>query len=687
MNNKLLLCISLALGTSFASDLQAAAPTVEVYENRCVASIDIQVENLPEGATFDPRPILSKLRTQVGDPFSQYIFDQDLKTLATDYDRVDPYASVDGDDVHITLKVWLRPKINEIAWEGNEHVPTGTLRKQLDIKPGTIFNRTDFNTAFNKVKEYYIKKGYFESQLQYRVIPRGKNEVEILISVDEGRSGKIDDIVFNGFSKEEESAVLHQLYTKKHHLLTSWFTGVGKFNEEALEQDQMQISNYLQDQGYADARVHINIVESPKKGKIIVEISTEKGALYHFGRVTFDGNHLFTEEEIERVFSARPESVYSPEKLRATAQSIKDLYGRKGRIDASVTYETQLDTRVPIYNVHFQIDEGQEYKIGLIRVIGNIHTQTHVILRESLLVPGETFDSLKLKITQARLEGIGYFKSVNVYAVRTQDDLSLGENYRDVYIEVEEKTTGNISLFTGFSSADNIFGGIDLTETNFNGKGIMHVPSKGIWAIRGGGEYLHMRASFGARQQNFLLSWMTPYFQDTLWRVGFEFNITPSSTLISDDYDIGTYAFSLFASYPLTPYWTFGTKYRIKNIDIDVDIKDKEFKQQTKDNNGVLSGVGASVTWDSTDSALKPHNGLRSVADAEFVGVGGHVSFLRTAYLNSYYNALSRRGYMRYRWDFRFILPLLWTHHFRDIPLSERYFLGGVSSVRGYKDF
>ncbi len=215
----------------------------------------------------------------------------------------------------------------------------------------------------------------------------------------------------------------------------------------------------------------------------------------------------------------------------------------------------------------------------------------------------------------------------------------------------------------------------------------MLVPSRGIWAVRGGGEYLHMRASFGARQQNFLLSWMTPYFQDTLWRVGFEMNFTPASNLISKDYDIGTYSFSLFGSYPISPYWTFGTKYRIKNIDISVDIRNKEFKKEVRSNNGLLSGLGASITWDSTDRAVKPHNGLRSIVDAEFVGVGGHVSFLRSAYLNAYYNGLTRRGYMRYRWDFRFIYPLLWTDHFRDIPLSERYFLGGVASVRGYKDY
>lgn len=689
MNNKLLLCLSIVLSSNFLSETFAVPPTIETRENRRVENISVHIENLAEGSIFDPQSVLSKLRTRRGDPFSQYVFDQDLKTLAEEYDRVEPQIQIDNDEVNITLKIWLRPIIRKIEWSGNQYLKTKTLQKELDIKPGTIFNRTEFNKAFNKVKEYYIKKGYFESQLSYKTVPDPKTrEVDIVIQIAEGRSGKVDDIAFHGFSKKEESDILEKLYTKKYSTLTSWFTGIGTFNEEALEQDRLSIFSYLQDEGYADARVNIKILESPSKGKIIIDISADKGILYYFGDVSFDGNILFTDEEIEKIFLARPDMVYSPDKLRKTSEAIKELYGRKGFIDTNVTFETQLEQESPLYNIHFQIDEGKEYRIGMIRVIGNIQTETRVILREALLVPGETFDSLKLKVTQARLENMGYFKSVNVYAVRTQDDLSLGENYRDIYIEVDEKQTGNISLFSGFSSADNIFGGLDLTERNFNYKGITRVFSDGLSAVRGGGEFLHMRASFGAKQQSYLLSWLTPYFLDSLWRIGFEFTTILNSQLQSQNYDINTYNLGVFVYYPLSAYWTYGVKYRVRNIDIELDIKNnpKAEKMQEK-NNGILSGLGTSLSYDSTDSALKPHRGLRSLLEAELVGFGGHVSFFRTGYLNSYYTPLWRRGYMRYRWEFRFILPFGWSGSFEKIPLSERFFLGGVASVRGYRDF
>ena len=349
-------------------------------------------------------------------------------------------------------------------------------------------------------------------------------------------------------------------------------------------------------------------------------------------------------------------------------------------------YETHLVANEPIYNIYYHIDEGEQYKIGMVRVFGNVQTEAHVILRESLLIPGETFDSAKLKATQARLENIGYFKSVNVYAVRTQDDQALGENYRDVYIEVEETTTGNISLFFGFSSADDVFGGLDLSESNFRYKGIPRVFKDGLSSLRGGGEYAHARASLGAKQRTYTLSWLTPYFRDTLWRVGFDISEN-HSRLISEDYDINTFGFSLYASYPLNYYWTFGTKYRFRNSVIHVSGHTSEEEREQARNDGVISGFGASLTFDSTDSAIKPHNGFRSAFEGEFVGIWGDYTFLRFGYINSYYAQLWRHGIMKYRWDLRFIEPFIKTTNPKDIPLSERFFIGGLTSVRGYRDF
>ena len=688
VNPKFLLAFSLIVSSLSPAASLLAHASVEVFEEKRIAQIEIQPENLPPNVSFDPKMVLSRLKTKVGDPFSQSTFDNDLKTLSNEYDRVEPVVQVNNGEVYLTIKVWPRPTIRTIKWSGNTYIKTKTLQKELGVKPSALFNRQAFNKAFNKVKEFYVKKGYFESQLQYTIVPDPKtNEVDVVIVVREGRSGKIDNIVFKGFTSSERSEILGMIYTKKYNLFTSWLTGSGIYKEEALEQDRLTITNYLQNRGYADAKVDIEIKEAKTEGKIILSVTADRGPIFHFGKITFKGNTLFTDEEIDKVFSARPGEKYSPDKLRASMQAIKELYGRKGHIDANVQYETQLASpNEPVYNVFFHIEEGQPYKIGMVRVFGNIQTQAHVILRESLLIPGETFDSAKLKATETRLENMGYFKSVNVYAVRTQDDLLLGENYRDVYIEVEETTTGNVSLFFGFSSADDLFGGLELSESNFNYKGIPRIFKDGPSSLRGGGEYAHARVNIGAKQRTYTISWLTPYFRDTLWRVGFDVSDS-HSTLISKDYDINKIGFSLYASYPLNHYWTFGTKYRFSNSQIHVPKRSPEDEREQARHHGVISGLGSSLSFDSTDSAVKPHNGFRSSLEAEMVGIWGDYSYLRFAYVNSYYAQLWKRGIMKYRWDMRFIDPIIKTHNSNDIPFSERFYIGGLNSVRGYKDF
>jgi outer membrane protein insertion porin family len=223
-------------------------PPSEVYDTRRVDRIEIQAENLPPGASFDSKPVLEKMKTKVGEPFYQQMFDVDLKVLSADYDKIEPEIQVHDNTVSLSLKVWLRPTIRKITWQGNSHIKGSTLRKELGIKEHQTFNRVEFNKKFNKVKEYYVKKGYFESQLSYAVQPiPDTQEVDIVIDVVEGRAGVIDEIIFSGFTSQEKSKILEMIYTKKYNLFTSWATGHGIFNEEMIEHDRLTILNVLQE--------------------------------------------------------------------------------------------------------------------------------------------------------------------------------------------------------------------------------------------------------------------------------------------------------------------------------------------------------------------------------------------------------------------------------------------------------
>lgn len=665
---------------------------IEAYDHRKVAKIHIKIQNLPTGSYFDPSQLTKKIETKEGDPFSQLTFDQDLKSLSEEYDRVEPSFEIKNGELYITLKVWQKPYIRMIKFEGNQKFKSKKLLKELGIKPATIFNRDSFNKAFNKLKEFYIKKGFFESHLQYTIVPLDKNnEVDVVVSIHEGRSGHISNLDFEGFTSQEKSEILEMIHTKKYNLFTSWLTGKGIFHEEALEQDKLIIVDFLQNAGYADAKVNIVIKETSEGVSVIVK--ADRGELFHFKSVSFSGNKLYTDNEVEKVILIKDGSIYSPEKVRDTIQAIKDLYGKKGYIETDIQYTLQLIPLQPAYNIHFQIEENEQYRVGMIRVLGNVQTNTSVILHESLLTPGETFDLRRLKATQQRLEAMGYFKTVNVYAIRSADDKGLGPNYRDVIIEVDETATGNASLFFGFSSVDSIFGGLDLSESNFNYKGLGCFWKEGLSSLRGGGEYAHARVSLGDKQTSYSISWLTPYFRDTLWRVGFDTSYTVSR-IVDKDYHIDTLAFAVFANYPITNFWTYGNRLRLKNAIIKI-AKSAELSatKTQEDNSGLIAGLTTSLNFDSTDNPYKPHRGLRTALEAELAGARRHSEtektypFARFAVVNSYYYPVWKKGTLKTRLDAKFIYPFGANGKFANIPLSERFFLGGGTTVRGYDDY
>ncbi len=660
------------------------------FDQTTVENITIKLETSTGATPTSTATIQSKLRTKIGDPFSQYTFDQDLKTLSKSYDRVEPKIEHRDGKIYITISLWEKPTIRFIKWSGNKKLRSAKLQKVLDIRPYSIFDRARFNEAINKVREYYIKKGYFESQISYRIVPLPENnEIEIDILVDEGSSGHIDDIKFYGLDKKDQSVILQMINSKKYNFFTSWLTGTGKYHEEVIEHDKLVITNYLQNQGYADARVSINVEES-SEGKLIIAIFAVKGEKYTFGDISFQGNILYNEYDIQKQLPIKPGSSYSPDMLTESVEAIKDVYGKDGYIDVDVRYTLVPQTGEPVYDVDYSIVEGHQYKIGLIRVLGNVNTKANVILRESLLVPGELFDSRKLKATQQRLMATGYFKSVNVYPVKTEDDVSLGKQYRDVIIEVDEAPTGNVSLFFGLSTADSIFGGVDFTENNFNYKGLWGWWKNGISSLRGAGEFASAKVSIGHKQQDYTLSWVTPYLSDTLWRFGFDVNYSYNG-LQSKDYDTRTMGGSLFTSYPITQRLVYGMKLRLRNalIDVQNDIVGATLDER---NSGLVLGYGNSLSYNSTDNPFKPHRGIRSALEAEIAGLRRHshvdrlFPFVKLGFVNSLYYPVWRLGTLKFRGDAKFTCPF-GTGEPEFLPFSERYYLGGDYSLRGYRPY
>ena len=266
-----LLCLGLNL---FGQSLQ--------YENQIVEKVSVEMVNL-EGNAFDACTIIARMKTHEGSFFSQIDFDNDLKTLVQEYDRVEPQVSSVDDKLYITLKIWPRPTIRSISWNGNEKIASKQLQKELGISLCAVFDRQEFNKAFHKLKGYYVKQGYFEASLDYTInLDPLTNTVDIDICIQEGRAGRIRQICFIDFAPDEREALLEKMLTKKYFTLFSWYTDEGTYNEEMMQHDRFTILTFLQNEGYADATVDVSICEAPKRNRIDIIITGHRGDVYYF---------------------------------------------------------------------------------------------------------------------------------------------------------------------------------------------------------------------------------------------------------------------------------------------------------------------------------------------------------------------------------------------------------------------
>lgn len=653
-----------------------------------VGKIDITIKKDTKNQVIDKQSILKRLKTKAGAPFSQIDFDEDLKMLVDEYDNVEPTLTFAGKVVNISLEIFPKLVIKKIHWCGNKNISSSDLSDELAITEGSFLDRFAFSEAFHKLRSYYIKNGYFEAELSYKIIESEcNNEVTIEVQIKEGPSGKIKQICVVGVDGCEERKILELMATKEYCFFTSWYTKAGIFQPEALERDRIVITDYLQNEGWADAKVSINVYDSCEKDKIDIKVSVCKGERYYYGTITFSGNQIFCDEMVTTHLKAKEGCPFSPEKLREAIKGLTDYMGSKGYIEASVNFTPNLRECANVYDVHFVIEEGHCYRVGLVKVFGNTCTTTPVILHECLMVPGDVFDSRKLEGTECRIKQMGFFECVNVYPVKSQQECyNSCERYRDVHIEVKETYTGTIGAFFGFSTIESLFGGLDLTERNFNYKGFASVFNRGLGALRGNGEYLQLRASVGMKTSSYLVRWTKPYFLDSKWIVGFDLEHT-ANRAISDNFDVLSTAVKMHTTYAMNDFLRYGWAYRLQrsythsNVTIQPGSNNGEIY-----NKGTVSALGPRITYDSTNCVYNPTNGLRSELTFEYAGLGGDYNFYSLAYLNTLYVPISSKGTTKFRLDAQFIKPLGNTYE-SELPMGEKLFLGGETTVRGYRPY
>jgi outer membrane protein insertion porin family len=503
----------------------------------------------------------------------------------------------------------------------------------------------------------------------------------VTFEVTEAPKIRIKDVIFEGAEAFKQRTLRKQIKTRRWWMF-SWLTGSGVLKEEQFAEDKEKLTRFYQNEGYIDFVIRNIEFEELGPKRMNIRFDVQEGQQYRVGAINFRGNTNFTSEEILNGIVAEgknikpkmtPGEVFTPKGLNEDVDAIRDFYGSKGYVDTWVRPIKNANTEAGTMDLTYEIrDEakGKSY-IEKIEIKGNTKTKDKVLRRELAVAPGETFDMVRVKISKSRLEQMNYFDKVETEVEETQVP-----NRKNLVIDVEEGTTGHIELGAGFSSIDSLFGFVGYREGNFD---LFNPPF-----FRGGGQKLRVGATVGLRRRDYVISFTEPWFLGRKLQLGVDLYHSEMNYL-SDIYDITQTGGRISLKKALPYNFVAGISYTLENIGID-DVSDRAplvIRQEPR--NRLVSKVGTSLEYDTRNSVLLPSRGQRTELLTEVAGgpLGAEADFYKWELRSSWYFPGFWNGHI---WEVVGRTGVVEEYGDTDrVPLFDRYFLGGVNSLRGFR--
>jgi outer membrane protein insertion porin family len=254
--------------------------------------------------------------------------------------------------------------------------------------------------------------------------------------------------------------------------------GLGKsggYQDSKLIADRDALVRYYNDKGFMDAEVTDIVLETEKDSKgnnnIIITYRLYEGRIYTFDGISFSGNEIFTDEQLQRLVRSESGKTINASRLEADLQRVANLYFENGYIYNDIRREEIRNPEEGTLAYRLIILERDRAHIESIIIRGNNKTKEHVILREIPLEPGDIYSSTKVMAGLRNLMNLQYFSQVFPEPVPGSED-----GLMDLVINVEEGHTTDIQFGLSFSGSSNpddfpISGILSITDRNFFGYG------------------------------------------------------------------------------------------------------------------------------------------------------------------------------------------------------------------------
>ncbi len=610
---------------------------------------------------IEAQAIEKELKSKTGEPYIPEYLDQDIRAIFKMgfFSDVRLEVKQNPQGKLITFVVEERPFVKRIDFKGYKEIKEEDLKEQLTIKPFTILNLNTVSETQEKLTAFYQSKGYYNVRITYSVTYEDKGQAAVVVyNIVEGKKVYIKTIAFqgnHGFSDKQLKSVMET--NEKGYFY--WITSSGFYKKELLEQDLEKLSSFYFNHGYLKAKVGEPTVRH-EGDWLYITIPIEEGQPYQMGQVSVSGDLIQPKEKLMASLAITKEKFYNREVIRKDILMLSDLYSLEGYAFVEINPQIKEDPAALKVDLVYEIKKGSKVYFESIDIVGNVKTRDNVIRREFKVAEKGLFDAKALRKSNENLHRLDFFEEINLSTSPGSQ-----EDRMKLKAEVKEKATGSFSVGAGYSAVEQFMVMGQISERNLFGRG----------------QRLSLDGQLGSVTQLYRLSFFEPWLLDT--RISSETSIY-NWNYIYDQYVRNSFGGSLSFGYPIL---TDDTRAILTYTYDDANVTQvhDDAAQVIKDMAGRHQTSSAKLTLrrDTRDLIFNTTKGSVNFVSVEYAGgpLGGTNYFTRFLAGSGWYFPLF--------WDTTFFANgkagYMTQNAGGDLPLYEKFYLGGINSIRGFK--
>ena len=575
-----------------------------------------------------------------------------------------------GPGGQLVVSVVENAVIGRVAFEGNKKIKDEQLSGEVQSKPRGTFSRAMVQSDTLRIAEIYRRSGRYDVRVTPEIIQQPNNRVDLVFVVDEGAKTAVKSVEFVGNVAFSAYRLRDVIKTHESNLL-SFLGNNDIYDPDRVEADRDLIRRFYLKNGYADVQVVAALTEyDPERKGFLVTFKIEEGQQYRVGSVDFRSSIPNFDPNSLRSFSrVSAGSLYNVESVEKSVEEMQIEASRRGYAFAVVRPAGDRNFDAHTVSVVFNIDEGPRTYIERINIKGNTRTRDYVIRREFDISEGDAYNRALVDRAERRLKNLDFFKSVKI----TTEPGSSSDRVILV-VDLEEKSTGDFSVSGGYSTTDGALAEVSISERNLLGRGLFAKAS----------------VTYGQYARGYSLSFVEPYLLD--YRVALGLDLYQRQQLANSyiAYGTNTLGFSPRLGFQLREDLALQVRYSIYRQEISLPgylsncnnvptlpdgssnpaynpspaflasqigpngdptaqvglgcYGDGEaslpVRKELAQGASWTSAVGYSLTYNTLDNNKNPTDGLLIDFRQDFAGVGGDVSYLKSAIDAKYYQPL-----------------------------------------------